>query len=92
MQKPGLWALLDHPPAPAYYKGRIAIIGDAAHDFTPHQSSGAGMAIEDAYVLSNILGLVHKANELEPAFRAFDYIRRERSQRLVATSRDMGLL
>jgi salicylate hydroxylase len=29
MEKPDVWALFDHPPAPTYYKGRFAILGDA---------------------------------------------------------------
>lgn len=35
-----------------WYKGRVMIIGDAAHAATPHLGQGAGMAIEDALVLS----------------------------------------
>jgi len=30
MQKPDVWALFDHPPAPTYTKGRICMLGDAA--------------------------------------------------------------
>jgi hypothetical protein len=45
--------------------------------FTPYQRYGAGIAIEDAYVLSNILDLVFKVNGLELAFRVFDYTCRE---------------
>ena len=41
-------------PAP-WYKGRVLLIGDAAHASTPHLASGAGMAIEDAIVLSELL-------------------------------------
>lgn len=35
MQKPDTWALFDHPPAPTYIKGRICLLGDAAHASTP---------------------------------------------------------
>ena len=38
-------------PAP-WFRGRVVLIGDAAHATTPHLASGAGMAIEDAIVLS----------------------------------------
>jgi len=31
-----------------WYRGRVVLIGDAAHATTPHLASGAGMAIEDA--------------------------------------------
>lgn len=38
-----------------WYCGRVLIIGDAAHATTPHLGQGAGMAIEDALVLSEEL-------------------------------------
>lgn len=85
-----IWALFDHPAARTYYKGKVAIIGDAAHATTPHQGSGAGMAIEDAYVMSSLLGNVTTADQVEACFKAFDLVRRERTQKLVTTSREAG--
>lgn len=82
-----MWALFDHPPAPVYYRGNFALLGDAAHASTPHQGAGAGQAIEDAYILSNLLGQIDSANEIENAFAAYDAIRRPRSQKVVTTSR-----
>jgi salicylate hydroxylase len=88
MQKPDVWALFDHPPAKTYYRGgKICIMGDAAHASTPHQGAGAGMALEDAFVLSSLLGSVTQASELEAVFRAYDSVRRPRTQKLVTTSR-----
>ena len=92
MEKPDVWALFDHPPAPTYYKGRLAILGDAAHASTPHQGAGAGQAIEDAFILPNLLGQVKTANEIESAFRAYDAVRRLRSQKVVKTSRDAAAI
>ena len=88
MEKPDVWALFDHPPAPTYFKKRFALLGDAAHASTPHQGAGAGQAIEDAFILSNLLGQVNSVEEIEKAFRAYDAVRRPRSQKIVATSRD----
>ena len=90
MEKTDLWALFDHPPAEKYYKGRVCLMGDAAHASTPHQGAGAGMALEDAYVLSNLLGLVEQVDEIDGAFRVFDATRRPRTQKLVTTSRECG--
>ncbi|KAH7364504.1 hypothetical protein BKA65DRAFT_390107 [Rhexocercosporidium sp. MPI-PUGE-AT-0058] len=92
MEKPDVWALFDHPPAPTYYKGRLAILGDAAHASTPHQGAGAGQAIEDAFVLSNLLGQVKTTNEIEKAFHAYDAVRRPRSQKVVRTSREAAAI
>lgn len=88
MEKPDVWALFDHPPAPTYYYGNFALLGDAAHASTPHQGAGAGQAIEDAFILSNLLGKVDSAKEIENAFHAYDAVRRPRSQKVVSTSRD----
>lgn len=92
MERPDVWALFEDPPLPQYWKGRVAVIGDAAHASTPHQGAGAGMAIEDAYVLSSLLGLVKRPEQAEAAFRAYDEVRRERSQKLVTTSHNAGEL
>ena len=42
-------------PSP-WHRGRVAVIGDAAHTTTPHLATGAGIAIEDAVVLAELLG------------------------------------
>jgi 2-polyprenyl-6-methoxyphenol hydroxylase-like FAD-dependent oxidoreductase len=41
-------------PSP-WYKGRVVLIGDAAHTMTPHLTAGGGMAIEDAVILAEAL-------------------------------------
>jgi 2-polyprenyl-6-methoxyphenol hydroxylase-like FAD-dependent oxidoreductase len=40
---------------PPWYRGRILLMGDAAHTTTPHHAQGAAMAVEDAVVLSELL-------------------------------------
>ncbi|MEY3887670.1 MAG: 3-hydroxybenzoate 6-hydroxylase 1 [Pseudomonadota bacterium] len=50
-----LWQLFDRPPvcgAHEMAKGRIALLGDAAHPMRPFLAQGAGMAIEDALQLA----------------------------------------
>ena len=90
MEQPDLWALFDHAPIPQLWQGNVCLLGDAAHASTPHQGSGAGMALEDAYVLSSLLSHVRGAEELEIAFEAYDHIRRPRDMNLVETSRACG--
>lgn len=92
MEKPDVWALFDHPPARTYRNGRICLLGDSAHASTPHQGAGAGMALEDAHVLSHLLGQAEESSDIEEAFRVYDSKRRERTQKLVTTSREAGLL
>lgn len=38
-----------------WFKGRVGILGDAAHACAPHITQGAGMALEDAVVLAECL-------------------------------------
>ena len=61
-----LWALCDRPPMSGAHqqaKGRVALLGDAAHPMRPYLAQGAGMAIEDAAELGSAL-----AQALDPAF------------------------
>lgn len=91
VEKPNLWALFNHLPAATYHrKGKICLLGDSAHASTPHHGAGAGMAVEDALILSRLLASIGSVGELESAFVAYDAVRRPRSQRLVASSRKTG--
>jgi len=94
LQKPDIWALFYHLPASTYYitKPLICLVGDAAHATTPQQGAGAGMCIEDVYVLSELLSQCHQKDQLAKVFYAYDAVRRPRSQRLVETSKEAGKL
>ncbi len=87
-----MWALFDMLPAPTYYTGNVVLLGDAAHASTPHQGAGAGQALEDAFILSLLLGdmKTRSARDIPAAFRAYDAVRRPRSQKVVSTSRAAG--
>ena len=39
-------------PLPAFHRGRVALVGDAAHSMTPNVGQGACQAMEDAIVLA----------------------------------------
>ena len=95
LHNPDKWGLFDLPPLDTYVNGgRISLVGDSAHASTPHMGAGAGMAIEDAAVLSRLLGQVKAPDsaQLARAFAAYNAVRRERTQQLVASSRRVGLL
>lgn len=88
LEKVNMWALFDHLPARSFHrKGTICLLGDAAHASTPHHGAGAGMAVEDAFVLTKLLASIDSATDLESVLSAYDAVRRPRSQRLVASSR-----
>jgi len=55
-----LWPLCDRPPvrsADDMARGRVALLGDAAHPMRPYLAQGAGMAIEDAAELQRALAM-----------------------------------
>lgn len=92
MERPDVWALFNYPAAERYWRGRVCLVGDAAHASTPHQGAGAGMALEDTFVLADLLAEVDEEEGIESAFKTFDAVRRSRTQKLVATSREAGRL
>lgn len=67
-------------------------MGDAAHATTPWQGSGGGISIEDALILSSLLGRITSATQLQAALKVYDEARRPRTQRVVASSRNTGLI
>jgi 2-polyprenyl-6-methoxyphenol hydroxylase-like FAD-dependent oxidoreductase len=66
---------------PTWSRGRIVIIGDAAHAPSPSSGQGASMALEDAVVLAQTL---RDHAEVPAAFAAYETARRERVERIVA--------
>ena len=49
------WALYDREPLPTWTKGRLTLLGDAAHPMLPHLGQGANQSIEDGMALATIL-------------------------------------
>jgi 2-polyprenyl-6-methoxyphenol hydroxylase-like FAD-dependent oxidoreductase len=74
---------------PPWHVGRIVLLGDAAHATTPHLASGAGMAVEDALVLSDELA---RATAVEQGLTAYTARRFERCRDVVETSVAIGKL
>jgi len=79
--------LYDLPTLPAWSKGRVTVLGDAAHATTPNLGQGACQAIEDAWAVAACL-----ANYQEPdeAFRQFQALRKPKADRIVRLSRQIG--
>lgn len=74
-------------PAP-WYRGRIVLVGDAAHATSPHVGQGAAMAIEDAVVLSEE---VTSSDDLDAALARFMERRFDRCKRIWEISRQLGI-
>jgi 2-polyprenyl-6-methoxyphenol hydroxylase-like FAD-dependent oxidoreductase len=60
---------------PPWYRGRVVLVGDAAHSPTPQMASGAGIAIEDTIVLTELLRTDEPLPRVLEAFMARRYER-----------------
>lgn len=67
---------------PTWHRGRLIVIGDAAHAPSPSSGQGASMALEDATLLTAAL---QRHPVVEDALAAFEQQRRPRVERIVAT-------
>ncbi|MFF4403259.1 FAD-dependent monooxygenase [Streptomyces sp. NPDC001404] len=74
-------------PLPGYVRGRVALLGDAAHAMTSDLGQGACQALEDAVVLCAELAA---GPDVPAALARYDRIRRPRSQMVAEASRRMG--
>ncbi len=84
------WALYDREPLPAWTKGRLTLLGDAAHPMLPHLGQGANQAIEDGMALATILARVD-ATAVPAALQAYEKLRRERVAAVQLGARQNGL-
>jgi 2-polyprenyl-6-methoxyphenol hydroxylase-like FAD-dependent oxidoreductase len=81
--------IIDREPTPVWSKGRVCVIGDAAHPTTPNLGQGGCMAIEDAVVLARHLA---KATDPAGALQAFTAERYTRTSAIVRESWRFGKL
>ena len=63
-----MWVVCDRPPIKNWSRGRITLLGDAAHPMLQYLAQGAGMAIEDAVCLAD--KVVEMDGDYTEAFRA----------------------
>lgn len=83
------WALVELPRLSRWSRGRVLLLGDAAHAPLPHQGQGAGLAIEDAYALGALLSK-RGPEDYAPVFEAFEHLRKRRAWTVQAYSRAAG--
>jgi 2-polyprenyl-6-methoxyphenol hydroxylase-like FAD-dependent oxidoreductase len=74
------WTTYDVPTLRRWSAGRMVLIGDAAHATSPAAGQGSSLAVEDAVVLARCL----RDLPLPAALAAFEELRRERAERVVA--------
>jgi salicylate hydroxylase len=78
------WPLLHVDRSRRWARGRVVLIGDAAHAMMPSAAQGGAQAIEDAYVLAKLLA--ESEAKLEEALERFETARRARVVRVAQES------
>jgi salicylate hydroxylase len=84
------WGLYDREPLPTWTKGRLTLLGDAAHPMLPHLGQGANQSIEDGMALMTILSHADRASAPQ-ALIAYEKLRRERVAEVQRGARQNGL-
>jgi 2-polyprenyl-6-methoxyphenol hydroxylase-like FAD-dependent oxidoreductase len=72
---------------PTWQRGRVLLIGDAAHAVSPNSGQGASMALEDAMYLAKLL---RDCGDYAQVFAQFEQARKPRVEKIVAEGRRRG--
>ncbi|PPQ74854.1 hypothetical protein CVT26_005183 [Gymnopilus dilepis] len=95
MKNPSRWAVQTVNPLDTYVSKRVMLMGDAAHAMATHLGNGAGQAIEDAYILSNVMAESIRRGgsvDISKIGKIYDAIRQPFGNSIVRATRNMGLL
>jgi salicylate hydroxylase len=82
-----MWVLCDREPIKEWSKGRVALLGDAAHPMLQYLAQGAGMALEDSVTIAKCLD---EAGSVEEGLTAYWQARYLRTGRVQLTARLYG--
>jgi 2-polyprenyl-6-methoxyphenol hydroxylase-like FAD-dependent oxidoreductase len=76
--------LFDREPIAAWGRGRLTLLGDAAHPMLAHAGQGAAQAIEDAVALGRVL---QDTTDVVAALRRYEALRSARTRTIVRLAR-----
>ena len=79
------WGLFVVEPLLRWYRGRVVLLGDAAHAMLPHHGQGANTTLEDAFTLAGVLAEA-RAGDLEPVLAEYQRLRRARTRQVARSS------
>ncbi|KAK4556297.1 hypothetical protein LTR86_006441 [Recurvomyces mirabilis] len=86
-----VWKLLDMDKMPSFINKNLAVMGDAAHPFLPHQGQGGGQAIEDAVSLAAVLPLGTTKADVADRLKIYEQCRYERAHKIQDFTRTAGM-
>lgn len=86
------WVIRDRRPLKRWSKGRVTLLGDAAHPTSPYAAYGAGMAIEDGYFLGRRLTGIQLTDpaQVTDALRRYERPRRPHTRQAAQTAWVLG--
>jgi 2-polyprenyl-6-methoxyphenol hydroxylase-like FAD-dependent oxidoreductase len=73
--------IFDVPTLPTWHRGRVVLLGDAAHAMSPAAGQGASMALADAMLLARLVA--DGSRTIEASFARFEALRKPPSEALV---------
>jgi salicylate hydroxylase len=82
--------MYDRAPLARWSKGRLTLLGDAAHPMLPHLGQGVNQALEDAVALATLLAARPEPAAVPRALVSYQELRRERTARVQTGSRRNG--
>jgi salicylate hydroxylase len=85
---PFKWALMAREPLQQWSSGRVTLLGDACHPTLPFLAQGAGMAIEDGYIVARCIEKYE--SDLALALKKYEAARIERTTMIVQRSTENG--
>lgn len=86
-----VWTLLDMDVLPTWTNGNMALLGDAAHPFLPHQAQGGGQAMEDAVSLAALLPHGTPKSDIPGRLRLYEKCRKARADKIQDATRRSGM-
>ncbi|KAH7072043.1 hypothetical protein BKA63DRAFT_567972 [Paraphoma chrysanthemicola] len=82
-----LWSLASRDPPQSFYRGKLALIGDAAHPTLPHQGQGGAQAFEDAAALGALLPAHTRPEDVNRRLQMYNDIRYKQAVTVLFMSR-----
>jgi salicylate hydroxylase len=73
------WGLFEIRPLRTWQRGRVLLMGDAAHGMLPHHGQGANLTIEDAITLAELLR-AYRMEKLDETMQRYQALRRARTR------------
>ncbi|MDX2158733.1 MAG: FAD-dependent monooxygenase [Hyphomicrobiaceae bacterium] len=86
------WALFELAPLERWSRGRITVLGDAAHPTLPFLAQGGALAIEDAWTMAFCIGQLVPSCSIADALVNYQMLRARRARQVVAAARRNGFV